>query len=47
MSLSVIVKWAGKEYIIKDIDPGETVMDLKAKCLMGSVSTKKYRFERS
>jgi len=39
MSLSIIVKWAGKEYNIQDIDPGESVMDLKVK-IMGQTGVR-------
>ena len=33
MSISVVVKWAGKEYNVENIDPGESVMDLKVKIM--------------
>ena len=33
MSISVVVKWAGKEYSVENIDPGESVMDLKVKIM--------------
>jgi len=42
MSLSIIVKWAGKEYNIQDIDPGESVMDLKVK-IMGQTGVRPER----
>ena len=31
MSLSMVVKWAGKEYSMENIDPENTVLDLKVK----------------
>ena len=31
MSLSMVVKWAGKEYSMENIDPEDTVLDLKVK----------------
>ena len=33
MSISVVVKWAGKEYNVENIDPAESVMDLKVKIM--------------
>lgn len=33
MSLSLIVKWSGKEYTIDNMDTGETVMDLKVRIM--------------
>jgi len=33
MTVSIIVKWAGKEYSIEDIDSVDTVMDLKVKIM--------------
>ena len=33
MSISVVVKWAGKEYCVENIDPEESVMDLKVKIM--------------
>jgi len=33
MSLSLIVKWSGKEYAIDNMDTGETVMDLKVRIM--------------
>ena len=33
MSISVVVKWTGKEYNVENIDPGESVMDLKVKIM--------------
>ena len=33
MSISLIVKWAGKEYNIVDMDPGDSVLDLKTKIM--------------
>ena len=33
MSISIVVKWAGKEYNVENIDPGESVMDLKVKIM--------------
>ena len=33
MSLKVIVKWSGKEFNIENIDPLETVMELKVKIM--------------
>ena len=29
MSVSLVVKWAGKEYSLHHIDPAHTVLDLK------------------
>ena len=29
MSVSMTVKWAGKEYSVENIDPEDTVLDLK------------------
>ena len=31
MSISMVVKWAGKEYSMENIDPEATVLDLKLK----------------
>ena len=31
MSVSMVLKWAGKEYSMENIDPEETVLDLKVK----------------
>ena len=31
MSVSMVVKWAGKEYSMENIDPEDTVLDLKLK----------------
>ena len=33
MSVNVIVKWAGKEYNVDNLDAGDTVMDLKVKIM--------------
>ena len=33
MSLKLIVKWSGKEFNIENIDPLETVMELKVKIM--------------
>ena len=33
MTVNIIVKWAGKEYSIEDIDSVDTVMDLKVKIM--------------
>ena len=31
MSVSLVVKWAGKEYAVEELEPGLTVLDLKLK----------------
>ena len=31
MSISMVVKWAGKEYSMENIEPEATVLDLKLK----------------
>lgn len=33
MSVSIIVKWAGKEYNLENIDPDESVLGLKVKIM--------------
>ena len=33
MAISIMVKWAGKEYGIDEIDATDTVMDLKVKIM--------------
>ena len=33
MAISLMVKWAGKEYSVEEIEPTDTVMDLKVKIM--------------
>ena len=42
MSVNVIVKWAGKEYTVDNLDAGMTVMDLKVK-IMGQTGVRPER----